>query len=324
MATFYFEPKLFNRLSNVEKGVIKDYKGSKNNKGLVPVTQQYFLTVKTCDFSYKITFVRKEAREDDKIQIYKRRKTPHSHTFKREIRAFDSIRETYRVEFIRENELRAEPLEINSIHKRGRFDWIVEAVDIEPDLSTVTTVEEVSSQQLYKGHLYGGRLILSVKEHVSPVNRVISKLCSLKNGGVAGSSGQELQSKTVKTLHASREPKPLDAISYAQVAADKRAHRVNKLEKIPSLMRGDYSELVIYDEDGKFVSREFSIASGENKGWKEFDGEYTVTDLGVSEKYKPLPMPANYKEPETQDKPDEPVMINLSEAEKLLKSMGYL
>jgi len=56
---------------------------------------------------------------------------------------------------------------------------------------------------------------------------------------------------------------------------------------------------------------------------QEFDGEYKTVDMGVSEKYKPLSLPSYYKESESQDKPDSPVTISLTEAQKKLKAMGY-
>lgn len=337
MATFSFEPALLRKLSNAEKEIIKPYRGSKNK--LTTVSEQYFFTLTTAEYSYKTTFARKVAKADDKIEILKRRSKPLTDTQMADLRAklkgdwskpvlaWEVERETFRVELEREVEYLDERLQIDSVVERGQrnHSWVVEDVEIVSKPNTAITTEEVSPQRLYVGHLYGGRKITKVVEHSSPVNKIISKLCRLQNNGVACSSGQQLQSRTVKTLHASREPIPAEAISYAQVAADKRANRTNKLEQIPSFMRGDYSEHVVFNDKGGFVSREVSVAADEsNRGWQEHKGEFTTIKLKPSEGYKPISLPSEYKEDEVKDKPDAPVTIDLGDAEKKLKAMGFL
>ena len=330
MATFSFEPRLFLRLNNKEKGVIAPYKGSKNNKGLIPVSQQYFYELTTCEFSYAVTFVRKVCLTDKKIPVLKRRKTAYSHHQTRGLRAFDTVRETYKVEFVREIEYLDNPPQINQVVKRGvpQLDWIVEGVNIVAKPDTSITVEEVSSQRLYKGHLAGGRLITSVKEHISPVNKIISKLCRIQNKGEACSSGQKLQSQTVKTCHASREKNQPQILAQAMFAQCKYPYQRNKFDELReqgALQRGDYTEHCEFDAKGNFLYRDLTIARDtHHKGWQEHGGEFKTIQLGVSEQYKPISLPSHYKESETQDKLDAPVNIDLSAAEKKLKAMGFL
>jgi hypothetical protein len=94
---------------------------------------------------------------------------------------------------------------------------------------------------------------------------------------------------------------------------------------IKPLKPGDYAEHVVYDDKGNFLYRDTTVASeSRSKGWQEFQGEFTVKDMGVSEKYKPISLPKYYEEDDNIDKPDAPVTVDLSEAERKLKSMGYL
>jgi hypothetical protein len=346
VATFSFEPALLSKLSNAEKGTIKPYRGSKRNKEgvkLTTVSEQFYLTVKTCEFSYKTTFARKTYDKNDKIEILRLRKKPLTTTQRAEVRqqqrqldkpwskpvlAWELERETYNVEFIRETKYLGEHLQLDTVVNDGRFDWFVESVEIEPNLKTVTITEEIVSQQLYEGHLYGGRLILLVKESISPVNKIISKLCTLQNNGTACSSGQELQSRTVKTCHASREKNRPDVLAQVMFAQCKYPYQRNKFEELReqgTLQRGDYTEHCEFDNDGKFLYREFTLAKdSHHKGWQEHSGDHIVKKMGVSEQYKPLSMPCEYKESESQDKPDAPMQVDLSEAEKKLRNLGFL
>jgi hypothetical protein len=327
MATFSFDPKLFLKLNNKEKGDIRNYRGSKKNaKGLISISEQFVYKVTTSEFVYKTTFLRKVASETDKIVILKRRKKPLEDLERAELRkqqdpdwkqlVWDTDRESYNVSYIRETEDLQEHLQIDSVVKRGRFNWIVEDIKLVSVKGTEIESIETSPETLHKGHLYGSRLIVKATQLDSPVNRVISKLCALQNQGKACISGQIHE--TVKTLHATRDkqqPLPLHKTTQG-----KRLR--NKLGEIRPLQRGDYSEHVTYDENGKFVSRGLSVAS-DNSSFEPAK-EFTTVDLGVSEKYKPISLPKYYKEDDNIDKPDAPVTINLSEAEKKLRAMGYL
>lgn len=333
MATFSFEPALFNRLNNKERGIIRDYKGSKKNDGTIPVTEQFVYRIVTASFVYKTTFLRKVAPESNKIQILKRRKKPLTIEERAELRkqqptdwkklVWEVEREAYRVDYIRETVELTEKLEINTVVKRGPYDWVVEDVKLVAVKGAEIESVEIVPEKLHKGHLYGDRLITKIEKLDSPVNRVISKLCALQNQGNACISGQVHE--TVKTCHASREPIPKPYLNDIVFGMDKFPHRKNKLEQIQPLMRGDYTEHVFFNEKGEYEGHYLTIAAeSRNKGWKEHEGEFVVADLEVSEQYKPLSMPREYKESESQDKPDSPVMIDLTEAEKKLRAMGYL
>jgi len=334
MATFSFEPELFRRLNNVEKGIIKQAKGSKKNaRGKVTVSEQFFYKVVTAEFVYQTTFLRKEASESDKIEILKRRKKPLDDLERAELRkqenpdwkqlVWDTDRDSYNINYVREVVDLDEHLQIDSVVKRGKFDWIVEDVRLVPLKGTESTTIETVPDHLHKGHLYGSRLIVKATQLDSPVNRVISKLCAIQNNNQACISGQ--LHETVKTCHASREKIPTPYLNDVVFKLDKFPHRRNKLEEIQPLMRGDYAEHIYFNEKGEYEGRDLTVAAeSHHKGWKEHSGDFAVTDLGVSEKYKPLSLPSYYKECDTVDKPDAPVTINLSEAEKKLKAMGFL
>lgn len=330
MATFSFEPSLFRKLNNKERGVIKPYRGSKKNNGLIPISEQFVYRIVTAEVSYRTTFLRKEA-NGEKISILKRRKKPLTTEQRATLRqqkppdwkqlVWEVERESYKVDYVREVVDLAEKLEINSQVKRGKFDWIVEDSRPVPVKGTETTTIETVPYTLHEGHLLGDRLIVKVTQLDSPVNRVISKLCSLQNGGKACISGQ-LHETTV-TCHASKEPIPKPYLNDVVFALDKHPYRKNKFAEIQPLMRGDWTEETFFDEKGQYVGRELTIAAeSENRGWQEYQGEYKNIEMGVSEKYKPLSLPADYRD--SDDIPDQPVTINLSDAERKLKAMGFL
>lgn len=331
MATFSFDPNLFRHLNNNEKEIIVPYKGSKKNDGTIPVSEQFVYRVTTAEFSYRTTFLRKEA-NGEKIQILKRRKKPLNDLERANLRqqenpdwkqlVWQTERETYKVDYIRETVDLTEKLEINSITKRGRYDWIIEDVRLVAVKGTETTTIETVPYTLHVGHLFGDhRLIVKLEPLESPVNRVISKLCRLQNGGNGCISGQ--RHETVVTCHASREPIPAPFLNDTVFKLDKFPHRRNKLEEIQPLMRGDWTERTYFDAEGKYEGRELIIAAeSENRGWKEFEGEYKTNNMGVSEKYKPQSLPSEYRD--SDDIPDPPVVIDLSEAEKKLRAMGFL
>ena len=334
MATFYFEPELFLKLSNTEKGDIRNYRGSKkNSKGLVSISEQFVYRVVTAEFVYATTFLRKEASENDKIEILKRRKKPLNDLERAELRkqqptdwkqlVWEKDRESYNVKYVRETVDLTEHLQIDSVVKRGKHSWIVENIQLVSVKGTESTTIETVPDHLHKGHLYGSRLIVKATQMDSPVNRVISKLCALQNQGKACISGQKHE--TVVTCHSSREPIPQPYLNDIVFKLDKFPHRRNKLAEIEPLQRGDYAEHVYFNEKGEYEGRDLTVAAdSHHKGWNEFDGEYKTIEMVVSEKYKPLSLPSYYKESESQDKPDAPVEINLSEAGSKLKAMGYL
>ena len=331
MATFFFDPKLFLKLNNTEKGVIRNYRGSKKNaKGQISVSEQFVYRIVTEEVQYRTTFLRKEASENDKIKILKRRKKPLTTEQRAALRdskptdwkqlVWEVERESYKVDCIREVIDLTEKLEINSITKRGRYDWIIEEIRPVPVKGTETTTIETVPYALHEGHPYGDRLIIKVEQLDSPVNRVISKLCRLQNGGNSCISGQ--LHKTVKTLHASKEPIPTPYLNDTVFKLDKLT-RLNRRMEVQPLQRGDWTEETFFDDEGKYVGRNLTIAAeSSNKGWREHKGEFVVADLGVSEKYKPLSLPSEYRD--SDDIPDPPVTINLTEAEKKLRAMGFL
>ena len=329
MATFSFEPALFRKLNNKERGIIRDYKDSKKN-GTIPVTGQFYYRVTTAEFTYRTTFLRKVASEN-KIQILKRRKKPLNTLERANLRretppdwkklVWEVERESFKVDYIRETVDLDEKIEVKIV-KRGKFDWTVEEIRPVPVKGTETTTIETIPYTLHEGHLFGDRLIVKVESLDSPVNRVISKLCRLQNGGNSCISGQ--RHETVVTCHASREPVPAPFLNDTVFKLDKFPHRRNKLEEIQPLMRGDWTERTYFDAEGKYEGRELIVAAeSENRGWKEFEGEYKTTNMGVSEKYKPQSLPANYRDSD-DDIPDPPVVIDLTEAEKKLRAMGFL
>jgi hypothetical protein len=330
MATFSFEPNLFRKLNNEERGIIRHFKGSKKNDGTIPVSEQFVYRIVTAEFVYRTTFLRKVASENDKIKILKRRKKPLNDLERANLRSqtppdwkqlvWEVERESYRVNCIRETVALEEKLEINTQIKRGRYDWSVEDVKLVPVKGTEVESVETVSYSLHEGHPYGDRLIVKVTQLDSPVNRVISKLCRLQNGGNSCISGQKHE--TVVTCHASREPIPAPFLNDTVFKLDKLT-RLNRRMEIQPLNRGDWTEETFFDAEGKYEGRELVIAAeSENRGWKEYDGEFETLDLGVSEKYKPLSLPSDYRD--SDDIPDQPVIVNLTEAEKKLRAMGFL
>lgn len=332
MATFSFEPNLFRKLSDTERGVIKPYRGSKKNNGLIPISEQFVYRIVTAEFVYKTTFLRKVASESDKVKILKRRKKPLTTEQRADLRSqtppdwkklvWEVERESYKVDYVRELVNLAEKLEINTVVKRGRYDYLVRDVKLVPVKGTEVESVETVSYSLHEGHPYGDRLIVKVESLDSPVNRVISKLCRLQNGGNSCISGQKHE--TVVTLHASRETIPKPYLNDVVFALDKHPRRRNKLAEIQPLQRGDWTERTHFDEKGQYVGRELIIAAeSENRGWQEYQGEYKNIEMGVPEKYKPLSLPADYRDSD-DDIPDPPVVIDLTEAEKKLRAMGFL
>jgi len=332
MATFFFDPKLFLKLNNTEKGVIRNYRGSKENaKGQISISEQFVYRIVTAEVQYRTTFLRKVASENDKIQILKRRKKPLNDLERANLRSqtppdwkklvWEVERESYKVDYVRELVDLAEKLEINTVVRRGSSDWIVEDVRLAPVKGTETVSVETVPYALHEGHPYGDRLIVKVTQLDSPVNKVISKLCRLQNGGNSCISGQKHE--TVVTCHASREPIPTPYLNDTVFKLDKLTRLNRRMEEIQPLMRGDWTEETFFDSEGKYIGRNLTIAAeSPNKGWKEYDGEYKTTDMGVSEKYKPLSLPSEYRD--SDDIPDPPVTIDLNEAEKKLRAMGFL
>lgn len=329
MATFSFEPNLFRKLNNKERGIIRQAKGSKKSDGTIPISEQFVYRIVTAEFVYKTTFLRKVASESDKVKILKRRKKPLTTEQRADLRSqtppdwkklvWEVEREAYRVNYIRETVDLAEKLEINSQVKRGRYDYLVRDVKLVPVKGTEVESVETVSYSLHEGHLFGDRLIIKVEQLDSPVNRVISKLCRLQNGGNACISGQ--LHKTVVTCHASREPIPAPYLNDTVFKLDKLT-RLNRRMEIQPLQRGDWTEETFFDDEGKYVGRNLVIAAeSENRGWQEYHGEYKNIEMGVSEKYKPLSLPSEYSD---DDIPDPPVVIDLTEAEKKLRAMGFL
>lgn len=317
MATFSFDPSFLDNFSAKERGVLETHGSKKDGRFLI--SQQSRYRVELAEVAYKVNLEREVHKKSVPSPVYKRRKYPK---LRKDLNggfdnlvSYDVQRVSYKIEKVVKQVVLESPGEGRI--KYGKFWWDV--VDTIPIPKEVSETVEIEGDSPKVGDLLGQKMVVSCTKINTGIDRLISRLCELQNNGVACISGQ--LHTTTKTCHASREPKPLEAISYAQVAADSGKLKRNKLAEIKPLSLGDYSERTVFDKQGKFVSRELSVAS-DNSSFEPAK-EFVTVALG-SGQYKPLPLPKQYKECDSVDKADTPVTVNLTEAEKRLKSMGYL
>jgi len=287
MTKFIFDISLVNSLQASDKKIVEKF-GIKEEGGMtITLFPQYFYEVTTVSCRDKVTLERKVADELIKIPVLARCKGNNPDPKKLSARAaikmgesidpkaaqlvvWETKRETYKVDLLTETiyPKKSHQYQKGQIVKHGKFDWIVRSIEHDPIKSTEKVSKTNTSERLFVNDFFGGRLITKVRELKSPVNHVIYLLCKAQNEGKACISGQ--LHKTVKALHASREPNRPQVWSQAVYGADKHPDRRNKLQEIEKLFPGDYTEEVYFDDEGKYLGRDLHVVKdSSHKGWSE-------------------------------------------------------
>jgi hypothetical protein len=263
MTSFTFDVK---KIEKEDLETLIPFGKIENNK--ITVSLQYGKTIKVAKRQYKITLRRFSKSKLEKTPIYKRDWVNEvviknkKHTEVPRLRLVVDRQVPKLTWFEKEVVLDSLPLEPRI--KYGNYWWWWSCHDYQhTQIETVETIFS-SNQECQVGHYYGKKTIIDSKDRKDETAYKINKLI-YKYVDSRPISGQFWQ--TVKTDHASRHEILDFSVSKACVRVGQKfahGHR-NKFEEIKPLRPNEYKEKVVYDDEGKFVSREVTYLAYKNQ-----------------------------------------------------------